>query len=245
MIATRHLPNAPIKEALIDIQVALPEKVETEKLHSGYGQISDLYPSHQIMQQGELGVHHDEGHPPRVTFDQTVVGYRYTSTDGRRVAQFRTDGFTFSRLEPYVTWEDMKADAVTLWKIYSKSVTPNTITRVATRYTNLLKLPLNTELDEYLVAPPVVPNGLDQKLTSFLTRIEIHMQSIGAHGILTQHLEGPREDHAPVVLDIDVFVAEQFDPHRGDFWECLDQLRMFKNTVFFESITEKTAEIYQ
>lgn len=245
MIAIRHLPNAPIKEALIDIQVALPEKVQTEKLHSGYEQIADLYPNHKIMHQDELGVHHDEGHPTRITLEHTVVGYRYTSLDGRRVAQFRTDGFTFSRLEPYDTWDEMKNEAARLWKTYAESVTPNPITRIATRYINLLKLPLNAKLNEYLVAPPVIPKGLDQNLSSFLTRIEIHMQSIEAHGILTQHLEGAREDHAPVVLDIDVFVAGQFDPHRGEFWECLDQLRTFKNTVFFESITDKTAELFR
>lgn len=245
MIAKRHLPNAPIKEALIDIQVALPEKVNVEALNSGYAQIADQYPTHEMLQRGEFGLHRDEGHPPKVTIGHTVVGYRYISGDGRRVVQFRIDGFTFSRLEPYDTWEDMKEEAVRLWNIYADSVSPNPITRIATRYVNLLKLPLNTELKEYLTAPPTIPEGLNQELSSFLTRIEIREPSIEAHGILTQALEGVRENHAPIVLDIDVFIARQFDPETGEFWHCLDQLRDFKNTVFFESITEKAAELFQ
>lgn len=244
MIEKRHIPTAPIKEALIDIQVALPEKVTTEALNSKYAQIADRYPKHETLQRGEFGLHRDAGHPTRVTIDHTVVGYRYTSDDGRRVVQFRRDGFTFSRLEPYDEWKDMKEEAVRLWKIYANSVSPDPITRVATRFVNLLKLPLNTELKEYLTAPPTIPEGLNQKLSSFLTRIEIRNPSIEAHGILTQALEGVREDHVPIVLDIDVFITRQFDPLDKEFWHCLDQLRDFKNSVFFESITEKAMEIF-
>ena len=57
MIAKRHLPHAPIKEAMIDIQVALPEKVNTEALNSRYAQIADQYPKHETLQRGEFGFH--------------------------------------------------------------------------------------------------------------------------------------------------------------------------------------------
>jgi uncharacterized protein (TIGR04255 family) len=155
------------------------------------------------------------------------------------------DGFTFSRLEPYDTWEEMKEEAVRLWEIYAASVSPDPITSVGTRYINVLKLPLNRELKEYLTAPPTIPEGLNQELSSFLTRVEIRDPAIGSHGILTQALEGVRKDNAPIVLDIDVFITRQFDPQDEEFWYCLDQLRDFKNTVFFESITEKTTELFQ
>jgi len=108
-----------------------------------------------------------------------------------------------------------------------------------------LKLPLNTELKEYLTAPPTIPEGLNQELSSFLTRVEIRDPIIGAHGILTQALEGVHENYAPIVLDIDVFISRQFEPQGQEFWNCLDQLRGFKNSVFFESITEKTTELFQ
>ena len=245
MIVKRHLSHAPIEEAMIDIQVALPEKVNTEALNSEYAQIADQYPKHEIIQRGEFGLHSNEGEPTRVTIGHTVAGYRYASEDGQRVVQFRMDGYTFSRLEPYDRWEEMKEEAVRLWGVYAGTVSPNPITRIATRYVNLLKLPLNMELKEYLTAPPTIPEGLSQELSSFLTRIEIREPSIGARGILTQALEEVRENHASIVLDIDVYMARQFDPEEKEFLDCLDQLRDFKNTVFFESITEKTVEIFQ
>jgi len=245
MIEKRHLPHAPIKEALIDIQVALAEKVTAEVLNSRYSQIADQYPKHETLQKGEFGLHSNEGQPTKLTIGQSVVGYRYTSEDRLRVVQFRIDGFTFSQLEPYDTWAEMKAQAVRLWGVYAASVSPSPITRVATRYVNLLKLPTNIELKEYLVAPPTIPAGLNQELSSFLTRVEIREPAIKAHGILTQAFEGVHNGYAPIVLDIDVFMARQFDAHEEEFWRCLDQLRDFKNTVFFESITEKAMELFQ
>ncbi len=143
----------------------------------------------------------------------------------------------------------MKEEAVRLWEIYAASVSPDPITRVATRYINVLQLPLNVELKEYLTAPPTIPEGLNQELSSFLTRVEIRDPTTGSRGILTQALEGVHGNHAPIVLDIDVFIARQFEPQEQEqeqeFWRSLDKLRDFKSTVFFESITEKTTELFQ
>jgi len=245
MIEKRHLPHAPIKEALIDIQVAFPEKVTVEALNSRYADIADQYPKHETLQRGEFGVRNEDGQPTTVTIGHAVAGYRFSSEDGGRVAQFRVDGFTFSRLEPYDTWEEMKEEAARLWNVYFSTVSPDPITRVGTRYINVLKLPLNTELKEYLTAPPSIPAGLNQELSNFFTRIDIHDPATGARGFLTQALEGVHGDYAPIVLDIDVFVAKQFDPREDEFWQCLEQLKDFKNTVFFESITEQVVELFQ
>ena len=108
-----------------------------------------------------------------------------------------------------------------------------------------MKLPLKTELKEYLEAPPTIPAGLNQELGSFLTRVDIHDPTIEARGFLTQALEGVHDDYAPIVIDIDVFVTKEFDPREDNLWQCLEQLRDFKNTVFLESITDKAVELFQ
>jgi len=245
MIEKRRLPHAPIKEALIDIQVAFPQKVTIEALNSRYAKIADQYPKHETLRRGEFGLHNEDGQPTTVTIGHAVAGYRYSSEDGCRVAQFRMDGFTFSQLEPYNTWEEMRDEAARLWGVYVDAVSPDPITRVGTRYINVMKLPLHAELKEFLTAPPSIPPGLNQELGSFLTRIEIRDPAIEAQGFLTQALEGVHDDYAPIVLDIDVFVAKQFDPREDEFWGYLEKLRDFKNTVFFESITEETVGIFQ
>lgn len=243
MIAPRHFPKAPIKEALIDIQVVLPENSTLEALNSKYVKITDAYPKHETLQRGQFGWQLNRGKTVQATVDD--VGYRYTSSDGKHVVQFRRDGFTFSRLEPYDKWEQMRDEAARLWEHYISACTPTLITRVATRYVNVMKIPLRAELKQYLTAPPQIPEELNQELSSFLTRIEIREPSIEARGFLTQALESAQDEHAPILLDIDVFMNRQFEVDDETYWTCLEQLRNFKNIVFFESITEQAVELFQ
>jgi uncharacterized protein (TIGR04255 family) len=64
--------------------------------------------------------------------------------------------------------------------------------------------------------------------------------------ILTQAFEGAAGDgRYPVTLDIDAFRDREFDPTDANIWTFLEELRGLKNRVFFESITERTAELYE
>ena len=63
--------------------------------------------------------------------------------------------------------------------------------------------------------------------------------------IITQMYQPGQDPSAiSVVLDIDVF-REKLFVNEQEAWATIDQLRDFKNLVFFDSITEKSAELYQ
>lgn len=211
----------------------------------------DGYPGKKTLKAGIVDLRLNDDSTPGATLEHRVVGYRYETGDGTRVAQFRTNGFTFSQLEPYTRWEDLKTEAQRLWQIYSSIVTPDVITRVATRYINILRIPVaasdgaGLQLGSFLTAPPQVPGSLPQDLGSFLTRVVILEPSINAVGIITQALENFEDGHAPVALDIDVFMTRHFETTTDQFWTQLDDLRSFKNRIFFESITDKTVELFQ
>jgi uncharacterized protein (TIGR04255 family) len=246
MIAPRHLARAPIKEGLIDLRVVLAEQTAVEQLDSLYPSISEDYPKKELLLTGGIEIRIDATEARTGPVNRRQTGYRYTSRDGKHVAQFRVDGFTFSRLEPYETWEAMRAEAVRLWNLYSQAAKPIEITRVATRYINVLRIPLPiTDFGKFMTAPPHVPDSLPQGVSSFLTRLVIHEPSLRADCIITQALEGTAEEVADIVLDIDVIVKRAFDISRNEYWDVLEQLRHFKNKVFFASITERTAELFQ
>ena len=60
------------------------------------------------------------------------------SHDGLSIAQFRIDGFTYNRLRPYPSWEDILPEAIRLWRIYVATVVPEGIARAAVRYVTAL-----------------------------------------------------------------------------------------------------------
>ena len=110
----RHYDKAPIKEAIIDIQIESPsltltnfEKVEISP-PVGYAERRTVMMG-QLRGQLEGGI-------LTATAKQDQMGYAFVGGEGKHVVQFRVNGFTFSRLAPYQTWEQFRSEAKTLWE---------------------------------------------------------------------------------------------------------------------------------
>src|SRR5439155_19957410 len=115
-------------------------------------------------------------------------GSRFDATDGKTVAQFRSDGFTLNRLKPYEDWRTLWNEAKRLWLVYVEHVKPVGVTRLALRYINELQLPLEPGEDFalYLAAPPNIPAELPQHLSDFAVRAHLHEPSSGLAAVVTQ-----------------------------------------------------------
>ncbi len=239
------LKKAPITEALIDIRVKLPSDFDVKNINSIYESIKNQYPGTHEQKISKVKFEpkaKDIAKPSK----PEINGYRYISSDKKQIVQAKLDGFTFSRLHPYIKWEDLLDEAHRLWQLYKDIACPESITRVAVRYINNLNIPMPIkDFDDYLTAPPTVPEGLPQGVSSFLTRTVIHEPSFGANAIITQALEQVVTDVAPVILDIDVFKLESKGIVEKDAWEIIEKLRHFKNKIFFSSITDNLKEMYK
>jgi uncharacterized protein (TIGR04255 family) len=245
-----HLPHAPVTEAVIDFRVVANKNLTVaafeplvERLAPDYlkkGPIFELMASFAVDPKGERSS----------DFASQEIGIRMHSADERYVAQFQLAGFSLSRLEPYETWDKLLAEARRLWELYVDTVGPDKVVRVATRFINNLRLPMQPGEDFgiYLTKPPQVPEGLPQGLSSFLQRILLHDQKADIRATLTQALQslpvGDLPEHIPVILDIDVYRVTEFGTDGRELWECLEHLRAFKNLAFYESLTEKAVEQY-
>ena len=245
MAIPRHLTNAPITEALIDLQVKLPADVQVEKLKSAHELISANYPQVMERRRWASQVQFKKEKPPtQVTSETGPDGYLFISSVPKQMVQFRLDGFTFNRFKPYETWELMRDEAYRLWKIYVQIAAPDMITRIAVRYINHLQLPLPvTDFGLYLAAPPRVPGQQPHFVNSFLSRVVIIDSLTGAAANIGQALESISQGR--VILDIDVFKGGDFRVDVDDAWDLLNELRHFKNRIFFESVTDQTLRLYE
>ena len=250
MAKERHLTKAPITEALIDIRVKLPpDKQDLALFKTFTQQMQKQFPG-QFPEEKELRdvqMLFEVGPPQRQEAKSSHIGYRYDSKDGKRVIQTKLDGFTFSWLKPYETWEVLREDAYAAWQVYRDLMKPEAITRIATRFINQIEIPGPLiDFDDYLTAAPIIPKALPQAYSSFLTRMAIPDESNQVMIIITQAFQqGVNTKLIPVVIDIDVFMEKLFENQGGSWdtmaWDKLDSLRAIKNRVFFESITETTA----
>ena len=77
-------------------------------------------------------------------------------------------------------------------------------------------------------------------------RIEVPNDEIGAMAIITETLQKPTElGKLPLIFDIDVVKRDSYTGDMTEIWPDFEQLRAFKNAIFFNSITEKTKELFK
>ncbi len=246
MARQRHLRNAPITEAIIDFRVKLPDGFDTKKFLEATADLNASYPKNEPRSifTGAFGI--DKGKPfietPKV---EGIQGYFFKSEDEKNIAQFRVDGFSFNRLHPYTEWGNILSEANRLWGLYYSIASPEIVKRIAVRYINRLdiKFPIK-DFNEYLTAPPSIPPLLPQGISQFLNRMVIHEGDKTIN--LVQAMEPITETKKiGIILDIDVFKVNEAGFELEDIWSEFAQLRELKNRVFFESITEKTARLYE
>ena len=238
-----HLRNAPIVEAIIDFRVSRPEQLTPDVFSNLEESIGKQYAKKSPIRlfQGTFGV--DNGRLGDPSQSQADWGWRYQTE--HEVAQFRVDGFTFNKLEPYTTWEQVFAEAYRLWDIYRRLAEPTQVSRVAVRYINRMRLPGTENVDRYLEAPPTLPAPIPQLLREFLTRVYVDDDGTGASAVIVQALEKSMDPNTfSILLDIDAFREVPLPPDDPSLPEVFKRLRMLKNDIFYASVTEKTVEIY-
>ena len=249
MAQVRHLPNAPITEAVIDFRVETPSDVTVEALVGALAGRDNLgYTKKGPIIRSEFGFSINVQEEPQAMAHAgrpTIIGVRLHSEDDKYVAQLSVEGFTLSRLQPYESWENLVEEAKRLWQGYMECVGAQRIVRAATRYINNLRLPPAPSLEHFLNLLPAVPAGLPELLSGFLQRFVIHDAESEATVILTQALEAPSvEKPLPIILDIDAFRRATFPVDGPNVWAYLSQLRRLKNRVFFGCLKDAAVELY-
>jgi uncharacterized protein (TIGR04255 family) len=249
MARQRHLPRAPITEALIDIQFAPRDGLTFLELQNSISAPEFGYYVKNPISEGTFGfLLSPDGSQPQTTGQTAQIGLRLHSHDEKYVAQFRLSGFTLSRLSPYEEWPNLVQEARRLHAIYTERLLPTRVTRVATRFINNLQLPMGPgdSYQKYIHKLVDVPDEAPQAVASFLQRFTLFDVESGANVILTLAQNNTSPDaQVSVILDIDTFRATDLEPPSPDLWEILEKLRVLKNRCFFGTITEATAELYE
>ena len=258
------LTNAPIREALIDFQYSSPVSIDMINGFASIAQTRFGQPrSSPIWKapfgfvsnpESATGLPPDSQTPNLAQSRREAVGFRLTSAEFPHVLLCRTTGFTFSRLTPYECWENLRLAAKAEWDSFIKTSSERSelselsVNKVAVRYINELKIPLPLkDFAQYLACPPEVPSNLPQGVSSFLQQVVIPDSTNDCVSVITQALEPasePSEHYVSVLLDITVSSTVHVKSMDSDkIWQVLDKLRIQKNKMFFNHITDEMVDI--
>lgn len=240
-----HYKNPPVVEALVDIQVEHSPDFNVYDLRRVRDNEAEKYPEEQRFMAHSLTVDVATGTPAQR--ESTLRGFRFIGSAGQQIVLVRQDGFAFSKLRPYTSWESWRTEARRLWAKYVEVVRPQAVTRVAVRYVNHihLKLPVRA-FSDYLRTYPEIGPELSQEVAGFVMRLEMPQPDMRDVTLVLSEgrLHDTSDDTASLVLDLDLFRVGRFEPDSEDVWEVLQELHDRENELFEGCITARAREIF-
>lgn len=244
MAKPRHLSNAPIREAILDVRIKARAGFEIGSLGSLKETVEKDYPvaETQVIRRTRVDV--DHGIPKEVQVSSLLPkAHWFRSTDGLQVFQAGIEGFTFNRLKPYTKWESFFKEGRRLWELYARAADPESIRRVGLRFINEIDLPEPIEdLSQYVTVNAPIAPSISAPMANFLSRTTLVYERLDAGCLVTMALHPDIKGNAwKFILDIDAFKEKIMASDGMEVWETIEKLRTIKNGVFFETITERLA----
>lgn len=241
-----HFPNPPIVEAILDIYVKLPHEVAIDNLEVFHESVKEDFPEKQKRLVHALNFNISPEGVESSSSSGGTDGYLFRSVTQNKIVQARKDGFSFNKLKPYQNWKTFRTEARKLWNLYFKIAKPLEITRVALRYINRIEIPLPiNDFKDYILTNPELAPKLPQELESFFMQLVISKPDISAKAIIIQTVESPINNNLPLIFDINVFHEAKFIGNKSEIWEEFEKLHVFKNDIFFDSLTKKAKELFK
>lgn len=244
-----HLPNAPIREALLDIRVDLPPEfsaIQFKPLHTEVG--PKTYPKVVEGSKFEANLQLDAAgkFSSQDSSATALHAILFFSADERTVAQFRTDGFTLNKLRPYTKWESIFPEAMRLWQLYLRTAAPASVSKVALRYINEFSLPTPVaSLGRYLHSVPENPPGTPGDIRGYLSRVSTVDEKTNLASTVTYAVnQDGNGSHFRVIFDIDVAFDSVLGTTTNVLTPVFARLRQTKNDIFFQSLTDQTLSLF-
>lgn len=239
-----HLKDAPITEALIDIQVA-GDSIEVDRLEGLHSDVLAHYPvkqaRHEMSATFRVGV--EDGQV--IKREDSILGFLFRSTEGNQVFQARKNGFTLNRMKPYLGWETFSSEAKLCWGFYSKAIGSVQTKRIAIRYINRIDLPLDSKpIESFFKTYPHLGDGIERTLSSMFMRLVIPYENEIYVNVNIGDQASEKEGFVNFLFDIEVFKDIVLDPNDPIIWQLINRFRVIKNDVFFGSLHQSALEAY-
>jgi uncharacterized protein (TIGR04255 family) len=246
------LARAPIVEAVIEIRARAEtpweERAITQSVKTRLKDYPGVLSGRAVQFKMEVALPSAQAGPAapgkQSVDDMGWRGLRCESADKLHIAQFNRDGFVFSRLAPYESWDQFQQEGLRLWQLHRELAQPTEVERLGLRFINRIAVKQDgLRLEDYLEAPPKPPRGMDLPFAGFLHHDTLSIPGY-SYGInFAQTVQPPQGPEAGgLILDIDVFTTQPFNLDEDKLKRHLSEMRWLKNKVFFGSITQRVLE---
>jgi len=240
-----HLSRAPIVEAVIEIRsgAARPwnEEDTLQIIKNNIPEYPSVEDAHGFSHSFSIG---PDQNSSQEYADLGLKGFRLTSEDKRYIALFNVENFTLSRLSPYENWSLFSIEAFRMWNLYKNISGSCEINRLGLRFINKIPLPsFELNFGDYLTLPPTSPEKLDLPFLGFFHQDTMLVPDYGYRINLIRTIQSSPDGGLNILLDIDILIEDNIADENNILLKHFEEMRFLKNSVFFNSMTNKTLEM--
>lgn len=245
-----QLPNAPIIEAVLDVDCDMPPGFDLAALEAPLrDQFGGKYATFrkQFLQEHRIEAKPDG--PPSMSVRHAIQSFHFVQEDEKQLVQVRAQGFSFNRLAPYTTLDDYLPEIERTWRLFVSTAAPLQIRTVRLRYINRILLPMSDQqvkLEDYLKVGPRLPDEERLTFTGFLNQHTAVENDSGNQINIILTTQAPEHPMLPLIFDI---TAASTEIAEAENWTWLlgqvQALRDLKNRVFRNTLTERCLNLFQ
>ena len=244
------LTNAPIVEAVIDIDCDMPPGFELVALEqSASGAFRDEYPRFRTRFVERHRVEPRPDAPGKHQATREIQALQFWHDDEKQLVQVRATGFSFNRLAPYTSLDAYLPEMRRTWELFVQIASPVQIRVVRLRYINRIMLPLTrgrVDFKEYLRVGPKLPDEDRLRFASFFNQHTVVETETEHQATIVLASRPPDKDKLPIIFDISVAAEEPVAPENWTQIAAeIHSLRTLKNTIFQRTLRRKCRNLFQ
>lgn len=177
------------------------------------------------------------------TQETRKTGFTYFSANQKKKLTITEEGITFVSEEEYNGWDSFKADFLGYIKTLTTSLESVTIQRTSIRFVNQFVLSDFEDPSEYFntVISSNTENSIPYPLVKYGYSLTLDIDE-GVYSIINHNVNNVA-DKFVCIFDIDVLDRNNLIFGLPSINDVLEKLRIIKNNIFFNNLTDKTLDL--
>lgn len=243
----KKLNNPPVIVAIFQIKINLPEDFIFNEFISNDKEIRTKFPDRNDNYHSNIGV---QGTPaPGISFvkakaDTHIESYAYTTKDLTKKFFIEQGSIRYAFEGGYKEWELFKVECMQCLKLIEVQLQRCKVVRTSIRFINKFKFDsFNDPLDYFTTTISIDSDSkLNNPVTGFAYRFNQQIPNSSIRTVINHALE-KIEDKFDYYFDIDVLDNNSFDFNIEHLDLLMEEMRDIKNTLFFETLKDKTINL--
>jgi uncharacterized protein (TIGR04255 family) len=244
-IPFERFPRPPIKEAVFILNFQKPISIEKITLFSKDENISKKYPFSQVSIQNNLRINTKKDFSS-TSFQKLQDGliFRTSEKNPEWVLQVKRNGILLHKVGNYSSWDNLVVELKDLILVFNKTIGSGIdIKDVGIRYINHIPISKTQSLRDWFKLLPPLIEEIPTKFNKFLLQLGVEENDLS--GLI---VESVLEINSILNFVIDLRVTKPLKNVNIKFENLevpLNEVRDFKNKIFFSIITENIKPVFR